>query len=103
MHLPPGALHIGEIAEILGVSTETVRRWIREDQVNGYARTTGGWRYWKVEDVPILLLKVAKMIAARKSEKRNFLEVYSQLVVNWEAYCRRKEMPSGLPPSQAEG
>jgi molybdopterin-binding protein len=47
-------LRIGEAAELLGVSVETVRRWEREGRLKT-VRTTGGQRVVRMADVRRLL------------------------------------------------
>ena len=49
-------VRIGEAAEMLGVSVETVRRWQRDGRVGG-CRTTGGQRRVPRADVQRLLSK----------------------------------------------
>jgi molybdopterin-binding protein len=47
-------VRIGEAAETLGVSVETVRRWLRDGRLTG-SRTTGGQRVVAREDVQRLV------------------------------------------------
>jgi molybdopterin-binding protein len=42
-HMSGDSVRIGEAAEILGVSVETVRRWLRDGRISG-SRTAGGQR-----------------------------------------------------------
>jgi molybdopterin-binding protein len=49
-----GAVRIGQAAELLGVSVETVRRWAAEGRFTT-TRTTGGQRLVPIEEVTRLL------------------------------------------------
>jgi molybdopterin-binding protein len=52
--MDPMELRIGEAAEMLGVSVETLRRWERDGRI-GARRTGGGQRLVRLEDVRRLL------------------------------------------------
>jgi molybdopterin-binding protein len=53
-HIVAATLKIGQAAELLGVSVETVRRWAAEGRLQS-TRTAGGQRLVPVEDVSRLL------------------------------------------------
>jgi putative resolvase len=44
-------LHIADAAKILGVSTDTLRRWEREGKILPDRRTMGGWRLYSLETI----------------------------------------------------
>ena len=51
---PAGSIRIGQAAELLGVSVETVRRWAAEGRLTT-VRTPGGQRLVPIEEVTRLL------------------------------------------------
>ena len=56
----PRLISISEAAEILGVSTGTLRRWDREDKLMPVARTEGNHRRYALSDI---LVKAGKASA----------------------------------------
>lgn len=53
-------LHIAEAAEILGVSTRTLRRWESEGKILPDRRTMGGWRLYSRKSLETLI-KIGEM------------------------------------------
>lgn len=47
-------LHIADAAKILGVSTDTLRRWEREGRILPDRRTMGGWRLYSPETIEVI-------------------------------------------------
>jgi molybdopterin-binding protein len=63
-HIVATTLKIGQAAELLGVSVETVRRWAAEGRLLS-TRTSGGQRLVAIEDVSRLLAERRKAPSAR--------------------------------------
>jgi excisionase family DNA binding protein len=61
-------LTVPEAAKALGVSDQTVRRWIRTKRVP-FTVNAQGWQLLRVEDVPAELLEQTKKLATRRYPK----------------------------------
>jgi molybdopterin-binding protein len=76
------AIRIGEAAEMLGVSVETLRRWERDGRVQT-ARTAGGQRLVALEDVRRLLAERRRETPARpivaQSARNRFAGVVTRI------------------------
>jgi transposase-like protein len=61
-------LTVPEIAKELGVSDQTVRRWIRTKRVPSQVNAQG-WQLVRVSDVPAALLEATKKLSTRRYPK----------------------------------
>ncbi|HON43983.1 MAG TPA: MerR family DNA-binding transcriptional regulator, partial [Planctomycetota bacterium] len=67
---------IGRIAKTFGVTTQTIRNWIKQGFLEEAQRTPGGHRRFKVEDIQSI------MIHRNASKKLNMDRIYSSNVSN---------------------
>lgn len=67
---------IGEVAELLGVSIMTLRRWDESGQLVSVRKKDGGNRYYRKEDVQIFLSDLFKLAKDWAIEKADFPESY---------------------------
>jgi len=76
------AVRIGEAAEMLGVSVETLRRWERDGRIEA-RRTDGGQRLVRLEDVRRLLAERRRSISDRpiraQSARNRFAGVVTRI------------------------
>lgn len=81
--MEPGEVRIGEAAEMLGVSVETLRRWDRDGRV-GARRTTGGQRVVRLEDVQRLLAERRRAAMDRPIRAQSARNRFSGVVTRIE-------------------
>jgi molybdopterin-binding protein len=82
-HIVPTALKIGQAAELLGVSVETVRRWASEGRLQS-TRTAGGQRLVAIEDVSRLLADRRKTRSARPKTAQSARNRFEGIVTRVE-------------------
>ena len=58
-------LTVPELAKALGISDQTVRRWVRTKRVP-FQRNPDGWPMLRVEDVPTDLLDTTKKLSSAR-------------------------------------
>lgn len=78
-----GEVRIGEAAEMLGVSVETLRRWERSGRI-GARRTAGGQRVVRLEDVRQLLAERRRSAADRPIRAQSARNRFSGVVTRIE-------------------
>jgi excisionase family DNA binding protein len=61
-------LTVPELAKALGVSDQTVRRWVRTQRIPS-TRNPEGWPLVHLEDVPADLLEATKKLSGRRYPK----------------------------------
>lgn len=78
----PGEIRIGEAAEMLGVSVETVRRWQRDGRLK-VARTSGGQRLVSMKEVQRLMAERRRAATDRpivaQSARNRFLGIVTRI------------------------
>lgn len=79
----PDEVRIGEAAEMLGVSVETLRRWERDGRI-GARRTAGGQRVVRLEDVRQLLADRRHSAANRPIRAQSARNRFSGVVTRIE-------------------
>jgi molybdopterin-binding protein len=79
----PATLKIGQAAELLGVSVETVRRWAAEGRLQS-TRTGGGQRLVAIEDVSRLLADRRKTRSARPKTEQSARNRFEGIVTRVE-------------------
>jgi molybdopterin-binding protein len=82
-HIVAATLKIGQAAELLGVSVETVRRWAAEGRLHS-TRTAGGQRLVAVEDVSRLLADRRKTRSARPKTAQSARNRFEGIVTRVE-------------------
>ena len=82
-HIVADTLKIGQAAELLGVSVETVRRWAAEGRLQS-SRTAGGQRLVAIEDVSRLLADRRKARSARPKTAQSARNRFEGIVTRVE-------------------
>lgn len=82
-HIMGATLKIGQAAELLGVSVETVRRWAADGRLKS-TRTAGGQRLVAVEDVSRLLAERRKTRSARPKTAQSARNRFEGIVTRVE-------------------
>ncbi len=76
----PGTLHIGEVAERVGLSLRTVRYYEEQGLIQPAGRTSGGFRLYTTEQVDRLrLIKQMKPLGFTVSEMCELLSARDEL------------------------
>ena len=57
-------LWVGEVARLVGVHPNTLRRWCRRELVTSWV-STSGWRFWRQNELGVLRAEVARIKALR--------------------------------------
>lgn len=87
-------ISIGELAEIIGVSTSTLRRWEREEKIKPSYRTYGGHRRYLVREIKEALGLVCKelkrkVIAYARVSSHDQKEDLERQVERLKNYCSK--------------
>jgi excisionase family DNA binding protein len=82
-------LTIKQAADILGVSTKTIRRWEENGKISSM-RTAGGHRRFKDDDLSMNINKSVATIAYARINRNQSQEQLNQQVFNLETYCQER-------------
>jgi DNA-binding transcriptional MerR regulator len=86
-----GKLHIGEVAERVGLSLRTVRYYEEQGLFEPAGRTDGGFRLYTQHEVDrLLLIKQMKPLGFTVQQMRDLLTAYDQLADEKDTPARRQ-------------
>jgi len=65
----PPSIRTKEVAEALGVTTHTIRNWVKDELIPAPPRSPGGHRLWRESDIE-MLLALASILRRRDRRPR---------------------------------
>ncbi len=102
MHESTLLLSVGQVAQLFGVCTKTIRRWCKTGRLKVHLRTAGQHRRFRLADLePLLAIpqdqrKVIGYARVSSHDQKSDLVTQSQRLLNWGREEVISDLGSGL-------